>query len=225
MSRNNKGTDLGPIVGQILGKDIRANQLMRKGYDWDEGAGSPSDGQDTNALQGPVRKKTANATSLIIYWSRSGSTELLASKILKQIPEADVFQIQLKHPYPANYQETLDRANRERLTSNPPEVVPDLVDLSQYKDIYIGFQTWAMTLSQPLQGFFKKYGQEFVNKNIFPFETEGSYGAGNSINVMKRLIETAGGKNNTFSAPLVIDGNMVDESSSAIKTWVKQTSK
>lgn len=27
-------SDLGPVVGQINGEDIRANQLERRGYDW-----------------------------------------------------------------------------------------------------------------------------------------------------------------------------------------------
>lgn len=225
MSRNNKGTDLGPIVGQILGKNIRANQLMRKGYDWDEGAGSPSDGQDTNLIQGPVRKLTQNAKILIIYWSRSGSTELLASKILEQLPDADVFQIKLVNPYPANYQQTLDRANSERLSSNPPKVVADLPSLKQYNKIYLGFQTWAMTLCQPLQGFLRQYGSEFTNKLIFPFETQGSYGPGDAINTMKNLIQISGGGNNKILAPLVIDGNMVDEEDSVIKNWVEKSKK
>lgn len=225
MRRNNKGMDLGPIVGYFMDKEIRANQLKRKDDNWDQGYGTPSDGFDTNKDSNPVRKLTKTAKEIIIYWSRSGSTELLASKIYNNLLDADVFQIQLETPYPANYLRTLDRAEDERLSENHPRVVEDLPDLSQYDRIYLGFQTWAMTLSQPLQGFLSQYGQEFKNKTILPFETEGSYGAGNSIYTMKNLIEKAGGGNNRFAPTLVVDGNRVDEADAEIKYWVEKTKK
>lgn len=37
-------SDLGSVVGQINGEDIHANQLERRGYDWENGYGTPSDG-------------------------------------------------------------------------------------------------------------------------------------------------------------------------------------
>ena len=223
MRRNNKGMDLGPVVGEIAGKDIRANQLLRKDGNWDEGYGTPSDGQDTNLKQGPVRKLTSDAKTLIIYWSRSGSTELLASKINDKLPNADIYQIELVEPYPANYLKTLSRANDERLSCNPQAIVEDLPSLEQYDCIYLGYQTWAMTMSQPMQSFLQRYGAEFRNKLIFPFETEGSYGAGDSVSVMKQLIAGAGGGNNRFTPVLVIDGNVVDEEDAAINYWIEKT--
>ena len=51
--------------------------------------------------------------------------------------------------YPANYRKTLNRANCERIQNDPPE----LEMLSQYDTIYLGYQTWAMTLSQPMRAF------------------------------------------------------------------------
>ena len=37
-------SDLGSVVGQINGEDIRANQLESRGYDWENGYVTPSDG-------------------------------------------------------------------------------------------------------------------------------------------------------------------------------------
>lgn len=210
---------LGPVVGKIAGKPIRANQLQR-GATWRNGYGTPSDGKDTNAESGPVRRLTKNAKSIIIYWSRSGSTELLASKIADQT-KADIFEIQLQNPYPANYQKTLARANRERETGNPPKVVRDLPSLKHYDHVYLGYQTWAMTLSQPLQGFLRQYGGEFSGKVISPFETQGGYGEGDSVEVIKELISDQGGKNNRYTRTLVVDGNKVDRDDSRVKSWVR----
>ena len=124
-------SDLGPVVGQINGEDIHANQLERRGYDWENGYGTPSDGKDTNRDGQPVRKLTKDAKSIIIFWSRSGSTKLLASKIARETG-ADILEITLKTLYPANYRKTLSRANRERIQDAPPELAMQLPDMTQF---------------------------------------------------------------------------------------------
>ena len=40
-----------------------------------KGRGAQSDGADTNLAQAPVRQLTSQASTLIIYFSRSGNTE------------------------------------------------------------------------------------------------------------------------------------------------------
>lgn len=84
--------NLGPVVGSIDGHDIQANQLQRKGWSWGNGYNTPSDGADTNAGQQPVRKLTKDAKSIVIFWSRSGSTKLLASQIAKRTG-SDILEI------------------------------------------------------------------------------------------------------------------------------------
>lgn len=64
-------SDLGSVVGQINGEDIRANQLERRGYDWENGYGTPSDGQDTNRDGQPVRKLTKDTNFSKVLFSSS----------------------------------------------------------------------------------------------------------------------------------------------------------
>lgn len=194
-------SDLGSIVGQINGEDIRANQLERRGYDWENGYGTPSDGQ-------PVRKLTKDAKSIIIFWSCSGSTKLLASKIARET-DADILEITLRNPYPANYRKTLNRANRERIQNDSPELEMQLPDLSQYDTIYLGCQTWAMTLSQPMRAFLLEYGGEFSNKKIAPFLSEGGYGSGDSTELIREFIARDGGKNKKFDWTFVGPENVL----------------
>jgi flavodoxin len=212
--------DLGPVVGELAGKKIRANQLLRRGYSWRQGYGTPSDGHDTSSEHAPVKKLTKDAHSIIIFWSRSGSTELLASKIA-QATGADVLEVVLAHPYPANYQLTLARAEEERLGHQPPRAVTTLPDLSQYDTIYLGFQTWAMTMSQPMQGFLDEQGQLITNKTIAPFLSEGGYGVGSGVQVLRSKV----GAGNKILRPLVINGNEVDQHDSEIISWVKGVEK
>lgn len=68
----------------IAGQAIDATQLGRSDSEWRNGYGMPSDSKDTNSKNQPTRKLTKDAKSLIIYFSRSGSTELLASKIAQE---------------------------------------------------------------------------------------------------------------------------------------------
>jgi flavodoxin len=212
--------DLGPVVGEIAGKKIRANQLLRRGYDWRQGYGTPSDGHDTSSEHAPVKRLTADEHALIVFWSRSGSTELLASKIAA-LTGADVLEVVLAKPYPANYQLTLARAEEERLGGRPPKAVTQLPDLEQYDTIYLGFQTWAMTMSQPMQGFLQAEGKKIAGKTVAPFLSQGSYGVGNGINVLKNLL----GSGNKVLAPLVINGNEVDRHDDEIAAWVKAVKK
>lgn len=215
-----KKANLGPIIGTIDGQPIRANQLLRRGYNWEQGYGTPSDGHDTNAEGTPIRKLTKDARSIIIFWSRSGSTKLLASKIAK-LTGADILEITQKIPYPAAYKKTLARANRERLQNDPPELKMDLPNLNQYETVYLGFQTWAMTLSQPMKSFLLKFGNQLNNKVIAPFETEGGYGEGDSVDVIRSILSKEGNYNK-YTSTLVIDGNRVDQADTEIRTWVKR---
>ncbi|WP_225422959.1 flavodoxin family protein [Companilactobacillus jidongensis] len=213
----NKNLKLGPIVGKINEVDIYANQLMRKGSSWAGGGNTPSDGNDTNINNDPIRKLTNTAKSIVIYWSRSGSTELLASKIINKT-NSDIFEITVKDPYPANYVKTRDRANFERESNTPPELDLILPDLSQYDTVFLGFQTWAMTLSQPMKAFLLDYGDRLSDKRIAPFETQGGYGSGDSIDLMKEILN----QNNTFTSPLIVDGNRVDDANSKVERWVEE---
>lgn len=208
---------LGPILGHIAGKPVQANQVTRKGARWDSGRMTPSDGQDTTS-QGVARRITEKAHQIVIYWSRSGATELLASKIAN-LTNSDVCQITLTNPYPADYLETRTRANRERDTGLTPDLNMQLPDLTQYETVYLGFQTWAMTLSEPLKAFLQAYGNELSGKRIMPFETNGGYGIGNCLDVMSQLLQISGATNYTIERPLTIAGNQVDVADTAVREW------
>lgn len=218
MSLNNH-LNLGPIVGRLAGTDVYANQLQRKNASWGGGKYTPSDGQDTNLDHAPIRKLTATAKSLVIYWSRSGSTELLASKIVAATT-SDVLEVTVAQPYPADYLQTLDRANEERERQTPPQLNLSLPDLSQYETIFLGFQTWAMTLSQPMKAFLLDFGGALSGKRIAPFETEGGYGSGESIQVIHNILKEISGDQVSLTEPLVIDGNRVDEADARVTQWL-----
>lgn len=211
-------------LNQINGQPITAYQLGKSANDWQNGYGTKSDGADTNFQNHPTRRLTPNAKSLIIYFSRSGSTELLASKVA-QATQADLLEIVVAQPYAANYQQTLARANSEREAEAYPALALQVPDLSQYQTIYLGYPIWAMTLSHPMTAFLTTYGSQLTHRIIAPFMTEGGYGQGDSVARIKAILAAQGAQHNTYSAALVVDGNRVNLANQQVVNWVSQVEK
>ncbi|WP_235807760.1 flavodoxin [Liquorilactobacillus uvarum] len=209
------------IAGRISEQPISAPQLGKTDSLWRNGSGTKSDGKDTNSKNKPTRKITKNARSIIIYFSRSGSTELLASKIAEKT-HADILEIVVKDSYAANYQRTLSRANSERENQDYPKIDMKVPSLSQYNTIYLGYPIWAMTLAHPMISFLNSYGKTFSNKRIAPFMTQGGYGQGNSVQRIQGILRNQGSRNNTFTRPLVVDGNKVDQADQRVTRWTEQ---
>jgi Flavodoxins len=68
----------------IFGQNINATQLNKANSEWQNGYGTQSDGMDTNSNNEPAYRITRSAKSIVIYFSRSGSTELVATKIAQE---------------------------------------------------------------------------------------------------------------------------------------------
>ncbi|GEO68199.1 flavodoxin [Levilactobacillus acidifarinae] len=205
-------------VTQLAGQPIKAFQLGRSAREWQHGYGTPSDGADTNQQHQPTWQLTPTAKQLIIYFSRSGSTELVASQ-LAAATQADVLELVVKRPYSGNYLETLRRANTERETEDYPELALRVPDLAQYTTIYLGYPIWAMTLSHPMTEFLTTYGRQLTGKLIAPFMTEGGYGQGDSVERIQAILRGQGARNNRYTRPLVIDGNRADQGTQQVATW------
>ncbi|AVK62524.1 flavodoxin [Lactobacillus sp. CBA3605] len=207
---------------KIAGQPIAAYQLGKSASGWRNGYGTQSDNQDTNSKNQPTRRLTKAAKSIVIYFSRSGSTELLASKIAKQT-DADLLEIVVSKPYPGNYQKTLARANSERESQDFPELHMQVPSLKQYDTVYLGYPIWAMTLSHPMTAFLIKNGNQLTDKKIAPFMTEGGYGQGDSVDRIKSILKSDGASENQFVSALVVDGNKVNQADKSINVWVAKT--
>lgn len=152
-----------------------------------KGRGARSDGADTNQTVAPVRQLTSNAKALIIYFSRSGNTEAQA-QLAQRYLAADRYELVVQHPYPADYQASVDRATREREGRDWPALATaDFPDLAQYKLILLGHPIWAMTPANPMQQFLRQFGSQLAGKRLASFSTNAGYGAGNTQQVLETL--------------------------------------
>ncbi|WP_099355118.1 flavodoxin [Fredinandcohnia onubensis] len=158
--------------------------------DTEYGRGAQSDGEDTNAQEEPTRMISDDANSIIIYFSRSGNTQNLARMIYNEVG-GDMLELTVADPYPSDYSQAVERANEERDNQEYPEINTDIPDLSQYDTVYLGYQTWAMTLSNPMISFFMDHGSDLSGKTIYPFSTNAGYGEGDTIERIEELAPDA----------------------------------
>jgi len=154
--------------------------------DTEYGRGAQSDGADTNAQEEPTRIISNGASSIIIYFSRSGNTQNLARMIYNKVG-GDMLELTVTNRYPSDYSQAVERANDERDNQEYPEIDTDVPNLSQYDTVYLGYQTWSMTLSNPMISFLMEYGSNFSDKTIYPFSTNAGYGEGDSIKRIEEL--------------------------------------
>jgi flavodoxin len=128
-------------------------------------------------------QKTMVSTNrqLVIYFSETNTTKAVAEELQKQLG-ADIESIEAVKPYSGNFQETMQRAQRDK----EPEIKPLKADLKAYDVIYLGYPIWGGTYAGPVVTLVKKY--DFAGKTIVPFCTFGSGGLeSSSADLVKAL--------------------------------------
>ncbi|HEM3488808.1 TPA: flavodoxin [Streptococcus suis] len=203
--------------GKMDASQIAAPQIGLSDEEWNNSRGTVSDGQDTNSEQAPTRILSSDAKSIIIYFSRSGSTELLASKI-QSLSGSDVIELVVDDTYSADYGETVERANTERGLKNSPKLNVEIPDLSQYQTVYLGYPIWGMTLAEPMATFVETYAKDLNGKTIVPFTTNGGYGLGNSVDYIESILADSESGVEIKTA-FAVEGNKVDQADDDLITW------
>lgn len=178
------------------------------------GRGAQSDGQDTNDEEDPMRELSEDSVEIIVYFSRSGNTENLVRMIQDQT-EADVLELTLEDPYPADYDETTDRADEERENGDLPEINTEMPDFDQYDRVYLGYQTWSMTLSNPIASFLEDNGEELDGKTIYPFSTNAGYGEGDTLDRIQEMLP-----NSTIEESFSVEDEDAASSQDELESWL-----
>lgn len=116
-----------------------------------------------------------------------GKTQRVAMEIAKQT-NSQLFEIKNVDKYPAAYGDTTDQA-RDELDQKVVLPMAEPVDVSAYKDIYIGMPCWWSSYPRVFASFFQN--QDFSGKNIYVFVTHGGSRYGRIINDMKEAMPGA----------------------------------
>lgn len=132
---------------------------------------------------------TCNAQkSLVLYYSETGSTKTVAEELQKQL-NADIESIEAVEPYSGNFQETIQRGQREMQNGEWPALKPLQKKIADYDIIFLGYPIWFGTYANPIASLVKS--NDFAGKTIVPFCTFGSGGLNTSTEALKKALPNA----------------------------------
>lgn len=144
-----------------------------------------------------------------------GNTEVAAG-LLRKLTGGDLFPIEPAEPYPADYTETTEAAQRElRADARPPLAVAP-PDLSGCDILFLGYPNWWGTLPMPVWTFLEAC--DLTGKTVLPFCTHEGSGLGDSERDLKRLCPGA-----TVLKGLPIRGSAVREAEQDLAAWLRRS--
>lgn len=155
---------------------------------------------------------------LVVYFSWSGHLDSMAHWVADETG-GNIVRVLAKEEYPADYDDTTDRAKQEKDDGVRPEITLDLsaIDMSKYDTVFFGYPVWWYDLPMPMWTFLE--GVDLSGKTVIPFFShEGSSDGASSLSTIQRL---AVGATVRTSDALSIRGGKVSDSESEVRTWVK----
>lgn len=134
----------------------------------------------------PKKEEVPTASkTLVIYYSQTGATAKVAEEIKNQLG-AEIDSIVCDIPYDGNFQETIERCQKEMEVGEIPTVKPLNADLDQYDVIFLGYPVWFGTYAPPVEGFIRN--QSLKGKKVVTFCTFGSGGLQSSTENLKKAL-------------------------------------
>ena len=141
-----------------------------------------------------------------------GNTEK-AAKMIAELTGAELFRIEQKVPYAADYYTCIDQAKKDLQAKARPALVSLPENLDRYDEIYLGYPNYWGTMPMAVYTFLEAF--DFTGRKIHPFCThEGSGLAGTERDIRKAA------KGAEVTKGLAINGSAVDGARQKISGWV-----
>ena len=134
------------------------------------------------------KKFEGNSKILIVYFSWSGNTKGIAEEIRKQTG-ADIFEIELEHPYSEEYNTLLMEAQETQHQQSRPKIKKHVKNFEQYGIIMLGYPNWWASIPMPIASFLEEY--DFSGKKIMPFCSHGGGRFGQTLTAIAKLVPDA----------------------------------
>jgi flavodoxin len=165
---------------------------------------------------------------LIAYFSRKGNnyvsgkivnlpignTEVIA-KMIQETTKGDIFRIDTVNPYPKDYSETTEVAQKELHENARPVLSGSVKDMGSYNMIFLGYPNWWGTFPRPVASFLTQY--DFSEKTITPFCTHEGSQLGRSVEEIKKICPQS-----TILEGLAVRGGDVKNASRKISEWLRE---
>lgn len=108
---------------------------------------------------------------LIVYFTRSGNTEVLADMIQDKTGGTK-FRIETVKEYPEDYSGVYDEAMKEQQENVRPELKSSVENMADYDTVFVGYPIWHGDTPMAIRSFLEGY--DFTGKKVVPFCSSGS---------------------------------------------------
>ncbi|ORM71768.1 flavodoxin [Pantoea rwandensis] len=163
------------------------------------------------AVASPKNIQSHNGV-LVVYFSRSGNTRVLAGVIHRTL-NATIFEIEPENAYPEDYFATVEQAKQQRDQGVKPALKHMVADMERYQTVYLGHPVWGASMPPVVQSFLASHNLE--NKKIIPFITHGGYGTGDCTDVLARLAP-----HSQLEQPLVMECDQERKTTETVTNWL-----
>lgn len=156
--------------------------------------------------------ETDELSTLVVYFSNSGNTEILANFIHNYVG-GDIVALEPTVAYPEEYNDLLDVAQEEQQSDARPEFNDLNIDIEDYDTIFIGYPNWWGDMPMIIYTFFDTY--DLSGKTIAPFNTSGGSGLSRTVGTIRELEPDA-----TVTDGFTVLSDNVDNAMSDVEEWI-----
>ena len=113
-----------------------------------------------------------NTKKLIVYYSYTGNTKMIAEEIKKKL-SCDILELEPQIPYSSDYQTVVEEEQNNSSNDKERSSVEITKDLNEYDEIIIGSPVWWYTITPVIRTFLKE--NDLTGKIIKPFATNAGW--------------------------------------------------
>lgn len=124
---------------------------------------------------------------MILYYSKSGTTEKLAKRIQKDL-DCDMVKIEPEKAY-GNYLSAILRFLKENAKGAAPKARTGIPNLQAYDAVFVGYPIWGSDIPPFFADFLRNCG--LSGKTVVPFATSGSTGIERSTGTLRGICPDA----------------------------------
>jgi flavodoxin len=154
------------------------------------------------------------AIVLVTYFSHSGNTRVIAHQILERVG-GDIFEIVPVDPYPRDYNEVVEQAQKELSEEYKPKLKTRVEKMGSHNLVFVGYPCWWGTIPRPVATFLLEY--DFSGKTIAPFCTHEGSRLGRSVADIKKLCPKS-----TVLNGLAVRGSKVKDAQDEVSGWLRK---
>ncbi len=144
-----------------------------------------------------------------------GNVAQLAAWVSEET-DGDLFSIQVVDPYPADWDECLNRANQEKADGIRPELVRKVENMEEYDVVFLGYPNWWYSCPMAVLSFIESH--DFSDKQIYLFCSHGTGGLARSVQDITEILSDGYISENVFDAY----GDDTADSRAAISEWIAE---